>query len=614
MIAYRTCMLTGEWGMTIENADDLREALCAMCEEVLQRTVLLNVKTSFGWHKNSAMLGYANKFIEAWATVTRDRWVFAHTDVRINGEKKGEKWSTNTPMIERKVMLEMGGNDDKTQHTRSEETCDCVYCNRVIQGSPIAAPYLMRMAYVPLLINWLSSSFRAEDTKDEQQAIKVLFPIGKVLQKLGLLRIPPVLIDGFLNTAAKADELNDPNITKTKNKLLRTLALGVGGKDSVMANFRECVDWFFKAVGIEVYGRRVDVTPIATEKSHVLGVLGKVILMLWPLECIAKDRMVEVADMQVQKSGVRGWQVWDVKVKNITWQSSGLEFADREHPDLDPTEKLRANSKADPTWMTANGGFFQSIEHFKGSRKRAVVSKDLGEDGVQGFVEGDDVVDADHVVFSVFEAVNLSMKEGSLPYNIQAGIHHNEMVDLIMDRIEMCYLLDRREADNEGRSRARNMMASEYFAMRYLDGLIRFFGSGQEGKAAMRAELSVILARVKWFPIPEQSWSERPNQGKLRIVTILDNGDPVIQEQAFAKEKLVKMFSKDKHLYESTLDGSESPTRDNRNVMFRYDAFMDGKCRDVSFIVQTMMSVLHIRYDNFLLRSQIDQYLGEDDF
>lgn len=525
---------------------------------------------------------------------------------------KDEQCFEETTMIESKVSLEERGKDDKTHYTHCQLACDCVSSNRVIQGSPIAGPYLMRMAYVPLLLNWLSSSFRSADTKDEQQAIKVLFPIGKVLQQLGLIRIPPVLINGFLNTAAKADELNDPNITKTKNKLLRTLALGVGGKDSVMSNFRECVDWFFKAVGIEVFGRRVDVTPIATEKSHVLGVLGKVILMLWPLECIAKDRMVEVADMQVQKSGVRGWQVWDVKIKNITWQSSGLEFADTNQPDLDPTEKRRANSKADPRWMHADGEFFKSIEHFKGSKKRAVVSKDLGEDGVRGFVEGDDVVDADHVVFSVFEAVNLSMKEGSLPYNIQASIHHNEMVDLMMDRIEMCYLLDMREADNEGRSRARNMMGSEYFAMRYLDGLIRFFGSGREGKEAMRAELSVILARVKWFPIPEQSWSERPNQGKLRIVTILDDGEPVIQEQAFAKEKLVKMFSKDKHLYETTLDGSESPTR-NRNVMFRYDSFMDGKCRDVSFIVQTMMSVLHIRYDNFLLRSQIDQYPGEDD-
>lgn len=74
--------------MTIENGDDARAAFQAVSEEVFQRTVLLNVKTSFGWHKNSAMLRYANKFIEAWATLTRDRWVFAHTNVRLYGYKR----------------------------------------------------------------------------------------------------------------------------------------------------------------------------------------------------------------------------------------------------------------------------------------------------------------------------------------------------------------------------------------------------------------------------------------------------------------------------------------------------------------------------------------------
>lgn len=466
-----------------------------------------------------------------------------------------------------------------------------------------------------MLMNYLCDSDSQAAKEDSKLTLRILSPVGQVMEHRGLIRVPLVVIEGFTNLEAQEVEaVEDRSCRRKIDPLLQRLVACDGKKNTFMRDSKEVIREFYLAKSLNFLGRAVKAYPLSITDRHV-RVWGKhVVMELYVLECFAKDQALQVIDLDVLATGSKRWNVHELKLKSLQYQSGGYEYGKGVHQNKDPEKR---HGKDVATWERL--GYF-NLEHFRGANDRKLFTIPFGARGMQGWLEGDTDVGHLAIIPGLVDAANASAVCSMPLYVPRFRVEFGVVVKKLVDRVKECYNWLSR-GDEVARDSRIYMMASEHLMAEHFFALKQALYSVEKAEEAFTAEISVILANVRWFPVPSPNWHRDPQATGLDLYQINRDHTPPMHVVSPAVAAVVKQFRIVEASVAVELLAKREPLKavnvpppskmsDDR-LLDVYNDWREAEGSVLKRICQSIISVLHVRYDRWISRSSVIKYGNE---
>lgn len=484
-------------------------------------------------------------------------------------------------------------------------TCAC----RVQAKITIPYFYLSRMASVALLTNLLCSSERDAKRREVPTALEDLWPVAEMMKAGGLVRIPLVILNGFTDTSGQ--QVEDAGTEGGGRMFVTFLREFVTSKNKGAWHslMRRLVNDFFMPSALSVFGRKVVVTPLSLCSLHALAFGRLMLLQVMPVECFARDRRIQVCDLDIRK-GDQAWDVAAVRLKSLRLQSTGLEGADPRDLEVDPDQSRRKNSTRPQVWEEKG---YQSREHYMSTYNRELLTMPFGSRGMLGWVMGDQDVGGMCVIPALTDVINLSAHAGAPDYLVHLETPLREAAEMLVTRFKECYRLIVDETTKRLHRRTNiftKMMMWEYWYGKTYQALLGAGLDEDEATQSLTSDISVSLAQAVWIPVPSTQWINDPVKFPLDLYQLVRDGSPPLMIDFSIARHVEQKF---KDAWELSVKGGKAnpDTWTDEMMWSSYGQYHDDKLADCTRIAQAAITVFDVRYDKFLVQSNMDKLYGQ---